>query len=760
MINIKEILGLNKDKKNAIDLNRQGLIGKDVDRVDGPIKVTGQAKYAYEYDVPNPAYGFIVGSTIAKGKISLIDASEAEKMPGVLKIMTFQNTPKQPQPDPKAEDKFGEPKPYLSSNEVKYYGEPVALVVADSFEEARAAASFVHVEYEKADNPTFFVASNKDKSFKPKGMNGGKPDSNVGDFQAAYDAAPFKISAIYTTPYQKHNAMEPHASTAIWQGKKLVIYSAQQLPAQAVKAIANTLKVSKDDVQVICKYVGGGFGGKLPVECDAILAAIAAREIKRPVKVAMTRQQIFGNTTQRPESEQHVRLGAEADGTLTSIAHECWMQTGFDEFTEPTAVTTRSLYAAPNRLTTHSIIKMDLPRAGSMRAPGEAIGMLAMEQGMDELAEKLNMDPIALRIKNDTLEDPEKKIPFSSRSLVPCLQKGAETFGWNKRNPKPGQMRDGEWLVGYGVASAIRTNVMRPSKARVKIDRSAHITVELAMTDIGTGSYTILTQIAAETMGVPMDQVTVILGDTALPETPGSGGSWGANSAGSGVYETCMALREKLVKLATGDKNSPLYKVDKEKIVFENSKLVSDNQSETLQSLLARTSPDGLEVEGSSMPPVTYKTYSQAAFGAHFAEVGVNIHTGEIRMRRMLGVFGAGRILNAKTARSQALGGMIWGISSALLEEAVVDPRYGNIVNHDLAEYHVPVHADIPEIEAIFLDEYDDKTGPLKVKGVGELGICGAGAAVANAVYNATGVRVREYPITLDKLIDKLPKAA
>jgi xanthine dehydrogenase YagR molybdenum-binding subunit len=499
---------------------------------------------------------------------------------------------------------------------------------------------------------------------------------------------------------------------------------------------------------LISPFIGGGFGGKLWVNADAILAAIASRQLKRPVKIALTRQQIFHVTTHRSDTIQRVRLGTDREGRIVAIGHDVFSGNLPSEQTyEGAALQTRTLYAGPNRLTRHRQVPLDIPVASSMRAPGESVGLMALECAMDELAEKLNLDPIELRIRNEPSEDPEKRIPYSSRHLIACMQEGARRFGWDKRNPKPGQVRDGRWLVGMGMAAATRGNPLLLSKANVRLDPDGTATVRMAMTDIGTGTYTILAQIAAEMLGLPMERVRVALGDTNFPQAAGSGGSWGAGSSGSALFEACNALREKLAWNAGMDPATAR---------FADGSISSGEQSRKLADLVG----PGMEADGEIRPGRNNKDFSQQSYGAHFAEVGVDEDTGEVRLRRMLGVFTAGRILNAKTARSQAIGGMVFGVGAALHEGMTLDPRFGYFVNHDLAEYHVPVHADIPAIDAIFLAELDDKSNPLKSKGIGELGICGAGATIANAVHNACGVRIRDYPITLDKLISRLPERA
>ena len=694
------------------------IIGQPIDRIDGRAKVTGSAAYAADKRTGSMAYGAIVTATIGRGRVTSIDSASARSMPGVLMVMTHENAPKQAPFQAKADDRHARPKPQLASDKVQYFGEPVALVVAESPETARAAAEVITVVYEKIAGAFELVAASRDAYDPLKNSNGTSSDSRVGSFDAAFDSAHARVDAIYTTPYQSHAMMEPHASLASWQNGKLTVWSALQLIESAHKSIADTLLLEPDQLEVISEYVGGGFGGKLPVYADAILAALAARELKRPVRIVLSRQQMFHVTTHRPASIQRVRLGADPDGTLTSIAHQSLSQSArADEFSEPIVTSTRSLYAAPNRLTSQRIAALDLPVPDAMRAPGEAIGLLALEQAIDELAVALDIDPIALRLKNEPEQDPEKEVPFSTRALIPCLTEGAKRFGWDKRRKQPGSARDGKWLVGMGVAAAIRGNYLRKAAARVTMKSARQAFVEMDMTDIGTGSYTVFAQIAADVLGLPVGNIEVRLGHSSYPDTPGSGGSFGASSCGAALHDACTRLK---ARLASGE------------------------------------GAQGLSAEGHVTPGEDYKKYSQFAYGAHFAEVGVDETTGEVRLRRMLGVFAAGRILNAKTARSQLIGGMIWGVGAALEEEAIVDPRFGAFITQDLANYHVPVHADVPNVDAILLDEFDPHANVLGSKGVGELGICGAGAAVANAVYNACGARVRSYPITLDKVLPTL----
>jgi len=693
-----------------------GPIGRPLDRVDGPLKVTGRAKYAYEYaSQAEAACGFIVSAAIAKGRVVGVDVRDAERASGVLLVLTQDNAPPQTPWGPvDLPDRFARAEPALDSDAVRYFGFPVAFVVAETFEQARAAAALVRPRYAPASGEYDLHAAAQ-HAVNPGTIDGGAPaDTAVGDFEAVFAAAPVRIDAHYTTPYQHSAPMEPHASMAFWEGEMLTVCTAAQLTTSPREGLARTLNIPPENVRIITRYIGGGFGNKLPYFVDVTLAAIGARLLRRPVKVAMTRPQVFNITTHRSASEQRVRLGADRQGRLTAYGQDALVQSArFDTFTEPVSLAARSLYAAPNRLTRHRRAGLDLSRSDSMRGPGDAIGLLALECAMDELAETLVLDPGQLRLRNDTQLEPEQHKPFSSRHLAECLREGAARFGWDKRVPKPASVRDGPWLVGMGVASAIRGDLLKHASARARLESDGRLTVELAMTDIGTGTYTILTQIAAETMQLPVDRVTVRLGDTNFPPTDGSGGSWGAATSGAAVLAACRKLKAGL--------------------------------------------PSGItEAEGSVTPADLDNNYAHDAFGAHFAEVAVHRDTGEVRVRRMLGVFAAGHILNAKTARSQMIGGMTWGIGSALMEGNQVDLRYGSFINQDLASYHVAVNADIGAIEAILLDEADPHGSPLGSKGLGELGICGAGAAVINAIYNATGARIRDIPATPDKLLPAL----
>ncbi|WP_120009859.1 xanthine dehydrogenase family protein molybdopterin-binding subunit [Teichococcus vastitatis] len=719
------------------------MIGRAVSRVDGPLKVTGGARYAYErQDFGRAAVGFILGASVAKGRIVRLDTAAAERAPGVLHVMTHWNAPAQGPRDGSLPDQFGRPWPVLQGERVSWFGQPVALVVAETFEQARSAAALIDAAYE-TEAGAFDLASHAHLAYAPRTAAVGlATDSVLGDLDAAMASADVTIDQNYTTPAHFAQPMEPQSCLAHWVGDDLHVRPSAQGVAGARMALARTIRIPRERVHVDTAFVGGGFGSKLRVHEEAVFAALAARVIARAVKVAQTRRQVFTITGRRPETIQRVRLAASRDGRLTGVGHDVNMQgTSREEFVEQTATVLRSLYAAPNRLTRHRVTDLDVGLGEAVRGPGELPGLLAVESAMDELAHELGLDPIELRILNEPERDPERNVPFSERRLVECMREGAARFGWSARAARPGSRREGDELIGIGMAAAIRMHFQGATRAAVHMGRDGRVVVRSDMTDIGTGTYTILAQVAADALGVPLARVTVELARSDLPPSPGSGGSWGASNSSNAVHRACESLKEK---------------------VFGSSNASGFGRAD-LTSVVSRRFPDGVEGEGSIVGMAddpNYRNFSQHTYGASFAEVAVNTVTGEVRLRRMLGVFAAGRIINSKTTRSQLLGGMIWGVSSALHEAAHVDPRYGNVVNGDLAEYVVPVHADIPAaLEAVLLDGIDDKANPLGMKGVGELGVCGTGAAVANAVFNATGVRVRDFPITMDKLLAALPPA-
>lgn len=713
------------------------VVGRSTDRIDGPLKTSGSAPYAYEQHeaAPHAAYGHVIGAAIAKGKIASVDLAEARRAPGVITIVTAENAGKL------GKGKFNTAK-LLGGPEIEHYHQAVALVVAATFEQARAAAQLVRVKYVKEEG-AYDLTKAKDAAVKPKGD---KSDTRTGDFAGAFEAAPVRLDAHYTTPDQSHAMMEPHASIAAWEGDKLTLWTSNQMVDWSRGDMAATLGIPKENVRLVSPFIGGGFGGKLFIRAEAVLAALGARAAKRPVKVALTRPLMFNNTTHRPATIQRIRIGATRDGKITAIGHESWSGDLPGGKPETAVMQTRLLYAGANRMTAMRLAVLDLPEGNAMRAPGEAPGLMALEIAMDEMAEKLRIDPVTFRILNDTKVDPEKPDRrFSQRRLIDCLRSGAERFGWNARHAEPGKNRDGQWLIGMGVAAAFRNNMVMKSAARVRLGRDGVVTVETDMTDIGTGSYTIIAQTAAEMMGVALDKVVVRLGDSDFPVSAGSGGQWGANSSTAGVYAACVKLREAVAAKLGFDPAATEFADGQVRSV---GRAVPLRQAAEAGELVAEDMMEYGDLD---------KKFQQSTFGAHFVEVAVDAATGETRIRRMLAVCAAGRILNPKSARSQVIGAMTMGVGAALMEHLVVDKRRGFFVNHDLAGYEVPVHADIPHQEVIFLEETDPMSSPMKAKGVGELGICGVAAAISNAIYNATGVRVRDYPVTLDKLLPTMP---
>ncbi|EKT4482683.1 xanthine dehydrogenase family protein molybdopterin-binding subunit [Pseudomonas putida] len=712
------------------------VVGQPLNRIDGPLKVTGSARYAYENheQVPDAVYGFILGAGIAKGRITGIKISEALEAPGVITVITAANAGALGTSEFNAARALGGP-------EIDHYHQAIALVVAETFEQARSAAQLIQVDYVRSKG-RFDLAAARTSAVVPKGG----PDTDLGQFEQAFAQAPTQIDVTYTTPDQAHAMMEPHAAIARWNGDHLTLWCSIQLLSWSKRDLSKILGVAPDRIRLLSPYIGGGFGGKASVLADAVLASVASRQIGRPVKVALTRPLMFNNTTHRPATIQRVRLGADGRGVITAIGHETLSGNLPGGPFEKAVTQTQLLYAGANRMTRARLAILDLPEGNAMRAPGEASGMMALEAAMDELAVALNMDPVQLRKVNDTETvpgDPSRR--FTTRELVKCVEVGAQHFGWSKRPSVPASRREGRWLIGMGMASAIRGNPIRNSAARVRLNENGIVIVETDMTDIGTGSYTILGQTAAETMGVSVDKVVVRLGDSEFPLSAGSAGQRGANSSASGVYAACMKLRALVAWQLGVDPNTAEFSDGQ---VSDGDKVMSLADAARQGELV---SEDTLEF-GEAREQREHQT-----FGAHFVELRVDAATGEVRIDRMLAVCAAGRILNPKTARSQVIGAMTMGAGAALMEKLVVDKRYGLFINHDLAGYEVPVHADIPHQEVIFIDEVDAYSSPMKAKGVGELGISGVAAAIANAIYNATGVRVREYPITLDKFLDRLP---
>ena len=722
----------------AFERGVQDVLGKPVDRVDGPAKVSGTARYAYEFPAEGVLYGHVITAQVGKGRVTAIDADAARAMPGVAAIIT--DHPMLPCDGANGRE-AGLP---TGDGAVAFYGQALGIAVAESFEAARAAARAVRVAYEVAAGQ--FLAEQVEE-IEPAPKGGLLPNIVRGDMDAAMAGAAYAFDEHYTTPFHYPAALEPHATLASWEGDKLTIHASLQVLGGARRLIAASLKLPVEQVRVLAPYVGGGFGGKTGVGPETILAAIAAKETGRPVKIALPRRQTAQLVHHRADTDQRIRIATDAEGRMQAIGHDSVVtQRQGRGFLEPVPFGSLSLYPGEARSFTTAAKWVDLPGAGAVRAPGEAIGTLALETAMDEAAEALGLDPIEFRIRNEPESDPMRPgKPFSTRKLVDCYREGARLFGWDRRDATPGQRREGEWLIGMGMAAALRGNFSVEAQARVKLTPEGIAVIETDMTDIGTGTYTILAQVAAESLGLPVSDVQVILGDTELPPSAGSGGSFGAGSSSSAVALACEDLVGELATrmgVAPGD------------MTLKDSHAIGDNRRVSLKELLAG---ETLEALGHIKPGENSKKFNQASHGAQFAEVAVNAVTGETRVRRMLGVFDVGRVLNEKTARNQMVGGMIWGIAYALTEEAVVDPRWGQFVNPDFGEYHLAVAADVPRIDCHFIQEHDGEANLVGAKAVGELGISGAGAAVVNAIHNATGFRARRFPVTPDQLLDVLP---
>ena len=740
-------------------MDTPSLIGAPIDRTDGRLKVTGGARYAAEINLPGLVHGALVTSTVANAKIASIDTVAAEKAPGVLKVFTHLNMSKLP-PEKGEKTPISRKLSLLQDDNVYYALQPIGVVVADTLEHAIHGAELVIVKYHEEPAVAGLVSHLSD-AYAPKHVGGQKAptDSEEKANDDAMKAASVRVEKVYQTPLETHNAMEPHATTAIWDGERLTLYDATQGVHGAKQRVAGLFAMPLDNVRVICHYVGGGFGSKGPVWSHTMLAAMCARELGKPVKISLRRQEMFNNTGHRPHTYQSLQLGADAEGALAALRHDSISNTStFDEFTEPAAQVSRMLYASPYIGTSHRLVKLNLGTPSFMRAPGEASGTFALESAMDELAYALKMDPVELRLKNYAEQDQDEKKPFSSKSLRECYRVAAEKFGWDKRkaSPEPRSIKDGRWLVGYGMATATYPVRRSESSCLARINADGTALVLAGTQDLGTGTWTVMTQVAAQTLGLPMDKIRLEIGDSALPKTPVSGGSQTAASTGSAVQAACEAVKGKLVQLAVDDEKSPLYHAAVADVLADKGRLFlrdDPSKGETFAALLTRAKLPSVEVKSGSKPGEEKRQFSMHSFGAQFAEVRVDPDTGEVRVSRWVGAFAVGNRLNAKTVRSQLQGGIVFGIGMALHEKTTVDDRDARIVNPNLAEYHVPVNADVPDIDVLFVDEHDEHINPLGVKGVGEIGITGAPAAIANAVYHATGIRVRELPITPDKVM-------
>lgn len=734
-------------------------IGLPTSRVDGRAKVTGAARYAGEYDVPHLVYGCVVSSAVARGRIARIDAAAALRLPGVLQVFTHENAPRLARPDRSYKDDLappGSPLRPLHDDEIRYSGQPVALVVAESFELARYAASLVQVEYERAEHATDLRAQLGEAHTPPPRDIIGKPRSR-GHARRAFARAAVQVDAEYLVPAEHHNPMEPFATTVIRdEDGHLSVYDKTQGVQNVQRYLCSVFDIPRGALRVLSPFVGGAFGVGLRPQHQVFLAVLAARELKRSVRVSLTRQQMFG-LGYRPATWQRVALGAAPDGGLEAIIHESIAATSrFEDYSEAVVDWSGMLYRCDNVRLNRKVVALDLNTPIDMRAPGAAWGVYALECAMDELAVKLGVDPMALRLKNYAERDGNQDKPFSSKDLRACYEQGAARFSWARRDPQPRSMREGDALIGWGMASGAWDAFQAKGSARAVLTIDGKLSVSSATSDIGTGTYTIMTQIAAEVLGLPLQNVTFKLGDSSLPRSPVEGGSWTAATIGSAVKAACDGICDRLCKLARRIDGSPLVGVARDDLILTDECIRSSrdpSRAVPIAAAMRHGRLDAIEVEATAGPTATQDRYSRYTHSAVFAEVKVDEVLGTIQVSRVVSAIAGGRILNPKTARSQILGGMVWGIGMALLEESVIDQVFGRFMTHNLADYHVPVNADVRDLEVIFVEEHDEIVNPLGAKGLGEIGLVGVAAAIANAVFHATGRRVRELPITLDKLL-------
>ncbi len=738
-------------------------IGKEMSRVDGVAKVTGAAKYAVEFQAKNTAYGYIVQSEIAKGVMTTIDVKDAEKQTGVIKIFTHLNAPKLAFTDKKDADEFAlseTPLRALYTNKIMFSGQPIALVVAETFEQARYAANLVKATYVKEKSVTE-TKSLLAQVYEPPMQPGQPPAKQRGDAAKALQTAAVKVEAEYTIPIEHHNPMEMHGAIAAWEGDKLTIFDKSQYVYNVRNHLASIFGIAPENVSVISSFVGGAFGSSLRPNYYPLLAAMASREVKRPVKVSFTRRQMFTGHGYRPYTWQKVSLGADKNGKLTSIIHEAVNNTStFEDYSDSTTNFTKTIYACPNLTTTDKLVKTDLPTPFAMRAPGAVSGMFALESALDELAYKLKIDPLEIRLINYAETDPDSGKPWSSKALRECYKNASERFGWSKRNPEPRSQRDGKWLVGWGMATGTWGAFQNAATVRIalKSDGTAH--VSSATSDIGPGTYTVITMIAAEFLGLPPEKVKFELGDTKFPKSPAQGGSWTTASVGSATRQAALGIIKKLLPLAAKE-DAEFKKATPETVTVENGKISFQNLTASVArfvsldmgELLRKNNLAEIVEVYESKPSPERDKYALQAHGAQFVEVKVDEDLGIVKVTRIIEATACGKIMNPKAAHSQEMGGVVWGIGMALHEDTQVDHRYGRMTNHSLADYHIPSNADIHEIETTFVEEDDKIVNELGVKGMGELGMVGIPAAIANAVFHATGKRIRNLPITPDKLL-------
>ena len=728
-------------------------IGTATPRVDGRAKVTGEAKYAAEFNTSGLAYGSVIESTIPKGRIARIDTSEALRVVGVLDVLTHENRPPMASTDHDWKDDVapeeGSPFRPLYDDKIRFSGQPIALVLAEEWEIARYAASLVRIEYEKQAFVTDLYTQ-RDQAFAVK-----KPEKPRGNAEKAYAAADVRHEAEYFIPTEHHNPMELFASTVMWDGGgKLTVYDKTQGVQNVQRYLCSVFNKEADHLRVISPFVGGAFGAGLRPQYQVVLAVLGTLALKRSVRLVLTRQQMYG-LGYRPATIERLALGAKADGTLDAITHEAIAVTSqFEEFSRNDTGWAALLYKSANAKYLHRLARLDVPTSSDMRAPGAATGVYALESAMDELAVALKLDPMELRLRCYSDRDQNEDVPYSSKQLRECYRQGAEAFGWDKRKPEPRSMRDGSELVGWGMATGIWEALQMPVATRIVLTANGHAEVSCAASDIGTGTYTIMAQVAADTLGLPLENITIKLGDSTLPQAPVEGGSWMAASASHAVATTAKEVRKELLALAKAMKDSPLAGAKFEDIVLADGKVVSKHEAGRAVSIadaMRHGAIDRIEKEKTNSFP-DGSSHARNTHSAVFAEVKVDEKLGVIRVTRVVSAIAAGRILNTKTAHSQIMGSVVGGIGMALHEETLFDHRFGRIMNANIAEYHVPVNADVQDIKVIFVDEPDEIINPLGIKGLGEIGIVGVAAAIANAIYHATGKRVRDLPITLDKL--------
>jgi xanthine dehydrogenase YagR molybdenum-binding subunit len=728
-------------------------IGTATSRIDGRAKVTGQAKYAGEFEFPGLAYGYVVASTIPKGRIARIDIGDALRVDGVLDVLTHENRPRMASTDAAYKDDVapenGSPFRPLYDDKIMFSGQPIALVLAEEWEIARFAASLVRIEYEREAHVTGLHAQ-RDQAFVVK-----KPGKPRGNAAKAYAAADVRHAAEYFIPTEHHNPMELFASTVTWDGDgRLTVYDKTQGVQNVQRYLCGALDMKSDALRVMSPFVGGAFGSGLRPQYQVVLAALGALALERSVRLVLTRQQMYG-LGYRPATIERLALGAKAGGTLDAITHEAVAATSqYEDFSRNDTGWADLLYECANTNYVHRLARLDLPTASDMRAPGAATGVYALECAMDELAVALELDPVELRLRCYSDRDQSEDIPFSSKQLRECYRQGAQAFGWDKRNRLPRAMRDGSELIGWGMATGIWEALQMPVAVRILLTANGHAEVACATSDIGTGTYTIMAQVAADMLGLPLDNISIKLGDSTLPHSPVEGGSWMAASVSHAIASTAEEIRRELLRLATSMKESPLADAKPEDVVLADGRIVSrrdPSRAVPFADAMRHGGVDRVEREKTN----SFKDagrYARNTHSATFAEVKVDEQLGVIRVTRVVEAVAAGRILNTKTAHSQVMGSVVWGIGMALHEETLVDHNFGRVMNANIAEYHVPVNADVHDIKVIFVDEPDAIINPLGLKGVGEIGIVGVAAAIANAVYHATGKRVRDLPITLDKL--------